>query len=285
MKESIVQLNHIVAAVDRSEEGRSALEAAFRLAVRSHGEITALRVEPPASVTHQAEYVLDPLGPNTSLKRADSQALVYRKAIRYGLPGVEIGRFAEEAGAGLVVLGRKQRSTTQRLLLGDTADETVRRSQLPCLSVRAGSSQEFTTVLAALDGSPRGMAVLLAALDLSRCTQSSLRVLTVEPHPGEPGGAGLPSTRSCRLAQAVDQIRLDHDSGATWDRSGASSDSALVIRHGQVVEEILAEVTACSADVLVIGYHRGGPAGVIEAGSVARRVLHQAECAVMTVPL
>jgi len=42
---------------------------------------------------------------------------------------------------------------------------------------------------------------------------------------------------------------------------------------------------ACSADVLVIGYHRGGPAGVIEAGSIARRVLHQAECSVLTVPL
>jgi nucleotide-binding universal stress UspA family protein len=62
-------------------------------------------------------------------------------------------------------------------------------------------------------------------------------------------------------------------------------DSPLVIRHGQIVEEILAEVTACSADVLVIGYHRGGPAGVIEAGSIARRVLHQAECSVLTVPL
>jgi nucleotide-binding universal stress UspA family protein len=283
---NIVQLNHIVAAVDRSEEGRSALEAAFRLAVRSRGEITALRVEPPASVTHQADYALDPLGSNTSSKRADSQTPVYRKAIRYGLPGVEIGRFAEESGAGLVVLGRKQRSTTQRLLLGDTADETVRRSQVPCLSVRAGTSQEFTTVLAALDGSPRGMAVLLAALDLSRCTQSFLRVLTVEPHvAGEPGGAGLPTTRSCRLAQALDQIYLDQDSGATWSRSGASGDSALVIRHGQIVDEILAEAVACGASVLVIGYRRGGPAGVIEGSSVARRVLHQAECAVMTVPL
>ena len=40
-----MQLNHIVAAVDRSEEGRSALEAALRLATHSGGQITALRVE------------------------------------------------------------------------------------------------------------------------------------------------------------------------------------------------------------------------------------------------
>jgi nucleotide-binding universal stress UspA family protein len=59
----------------------------------------------------------------------------------------------------------------------------------------------------------------------------------------------------------------------------------LVIRHGQIVDEILAEAVSCGASVLVIGYRRGGPAGVIEGSSVARRVLHQAECAVMTVPL
>ncbi|HEU5153150.1 MAG TPA: universal stress protein, partial [Gemmatimonadales bacterium] len=162
-----MQLNHIVAAVDRSEEGRSALGAALTLAEHSTGRVTALRVEPPISGSRPVEDLVDPLGSNPS-PRTVSQRSTYEKAFRYGLPGVEIGRFAEEAGAGLVVLGRKQRSTTQRLLLGDTADEAVRRSQLPCLSVRAGTNQEFTTVLAALDGSARGMAVLLAALDLSR---------------------------------------------------------------------------------------------------------------------
>ncbi|HSE67291.1 MAG TPA: universal stress protein [Gemmatimonadales bacterium] len=269
-----MQLNHIVAAVDRSEEGRSALGAALTLAGHATGRVTALRVEPPISGTRLGEDVFDPPGPDTPPK-TNSRGSAYEWAVRYGLPGVEIGRFAEEKGAGLVVLGRKHRSTTQRLLLGDTADETVRRSQLPCLSVRAGTNQAFTTVLAALDGSARGMAVLLAALDLSRCTGGALRVLTVESLlAGEVASSGVPTTRSCRLAQAVAEMCLERD-----------GDAPLVIRHGQVVDEILAEAASCEASVLVIGYRRGGPAGVIEAGSVARRVLHQAECAVMTVPL
>jgi nucleotide-binding universal stress UspA family protein len=129
------------------------------------------------------------------------------------------------------------------------------------------------------------MAVLLAALDLSRCTKGSLRVLTVEPSVAGEGCAGIPTTRSCRLAQAVDQIRLGQESDATWDQRGSSPGSTLVIRHGQVVEEILAEAALFGAGVLVLGYRRGGPAGVIEGSSVARRLLHQAECAVMTVPL
>jgi nucleotide-binding universal stress UspA family protein len=282
VEDNFVQLDHIVAAVDQSEEGRSALQAALKLGRHSGGKVTALTIEPPV---FGASERTDSVGLGLRPAKGGESA-GYSSAVRSGLPGVEIGRFAEEAGAGLVILGRKRRSTTQRLFLGDTADEAVRRSQLPCLSVRDGSDHEFTSVLAALDGSARGMVVLLAALDLSRCTGSRLRVLTVEPsRGGEVGSKLLPSTRSARLAQSVDRIRLDDDGGASWDPAGSIGDSPLVIRHGQVVEEILAEVTACGADVLVIGYHRGGPAGVIEAGSIARRVLHQAECAVLTVPL
>jgi nucleotide-binding universal stress UspA family protein len=48
---------------------------------------------------------------------------------------------------------------------------------------------------------------------------------------------------------------------------------------------VLAEVRESGADLLVIGYHRGGPPGVLEAGSTARRLAHEAPCAVLTIPL
>ena len=57
------------------------------------------------------------------------------------------------------------------------------------------------------------------------------------------------------------------------------------LRRGEPAEQILATVEEQRPDVLVIGSHRGGPAGVIEAGSTARRVAHTAPCAVLTVPL
>jgi nucleotide-binding universal stress UspA family protein len=57
------------------------------------------------------------------------------------------------------------------------------------------------------------------------------------------------------------------------------------VRRGEIVEQILATVHATGADVLVIGYHRGGLPGIIEAGSTARRVVHTAPCAVLTIPL
>ena len=54
---------------------------------------------------------------------------------------------------------------------------------------------------------------------------------------------------------------------------------------GFCVTQILAAVSERRPDVLVIGCHRGGPPGIIDAGSVSRRLAHTAPCAVLTVPL
>jgi hypothetical protein len=83
-----------------------------------------------------------------------------------GVAGIEIARFADEASADLLVLGRKQRSTAARLLVGDTADAVARRSRVPCLFVPAVLGVP-TTVLVALDGSARGLAVLSATRSIA----------------------------------------------------------------------------------------------------------------------
>jgi nucleotide-binding universal stress UspA family protein len=57
------------------------------------------------------------------------------------------------------------------------------------------------------------------------------------------------------------------------------------VRRGEPAAQILAAALEIETDVIVIGYRRGGPPAVIEAGSVARYVLHHAPCAVLTVPL
>ena len=59
----------------------------------------------------------------------------------------------------------------------------------------------------------------------------------------------------------------------------------VAVRHGEPAEQIVAAAGELESDVLVVGCHLGGPAGVIEAGSTARQVIHRAPCAVLTVPL
>ncbi len=190
--------------------------------------------------------------------------------ITRGIPGVEICRFAEDSRADLLILGRKRRTPMTRMLLGDTADAVARRSRVPCLFVPPGA-RPILRVLVALDGTERGGKVLASAAGSPTDIRATLQAVTVESvAAGEPDALAreLPRERSQQLRQ---EVRL--------------AGSELDIRRGPIVPEILAEADDAEADALVIGYHRGGPAGVIDAGSIARRLAHGARCAVLTIPL
>jgi nucleotide-binding universal stress UspA family protein len=276
-------LKHIVVAADETDASRCAITTALRWAARADGRGTIVTVgEPralPAHATAGGPAARDPDRPPAleSIQRWLLSELVQEPTWRapehvaaIGVPGIEIARFAEEASADLLVLGRKQRSAAARLLVGDTADAAARRSRVPCLFVPAPLGLP-TTVLVALDGTARGLAVLRATQGMAQALDAGLELITVEParadEPLELAGA-LPDARSANLRR---MLNGDGD--------------ALRVRRGDVVAEILREVTATEAQVLAVGYHRGGPAGVLDVGSVARRLIHSAPRAVLTIPL
>lgn len=283
-----MRVRHILAAADESEEGRAAIVAAAALGGGTGARVSVLTVIPPAE---------DDLGVGRAL---DGLRGIVRSAILHvphppkvdsvvgvGLPGIEIGRFAETARADLVVIGRKRRSPRQRMLIGDTADSVARRSPIPCLFVNA-EAHPFKRVLVALDGSERGMGVLVPAMDFTRSTGARLRAVSVEPaYENESGVPRLLTARSAKLMEMVNGRRAGVDLGSgRWEEShGPGGEGPVVIRRGRIIDEIIREIGGYEADVLVIGYHRGGPAGAIESGSVARRLVHEAPCAVLTVPL
>ncbi len=283
MTEQTMNIRRIVAATDESEAGRQAVRAAIELAGRTGAQVTVMRAVPATGAVlagYPSVGSADETGAPSfgELRRwveadlpsfADGPAISF--AVTYGLPGVEIGRFAERERADLVVIGRKPRSLLTRLVVGDTADAVARRSLLPCLFV-PGTGALPREVLAAIDGSDRGMVVLAEAEDFARQTGAELRVVTVEPsRPNEPAhlAATLPTARSVQLGA---QVRT-------------APGRELEVRRGDPVKEILAAVAERRADILAIGCHRGGPPGIIDAGSTARRLAHTAPCAILTVPL
>ena len=275
-----MNLRHIVVATDESDAGRQAVRAGLDLAGRAGAKVTVMRVVSlPATPLIGAmaggveNAELDAAG--TALERlqrwlsADvlsaGDDLPVALGIAFGVPGIEICRFAEQRDADLLVLGRKQRSPLARLLLGDTADAVVRRSRVPCLFVQPGS-RPVHEILVALDGSERGMRVLAGARALADSVGARARVVTVEEEePSEALAPAPPRARSLELERKVE--------------------GSVGIRRGPIVKEILAEVVERAPDVLAIGYHLGGPPGIIEGGSIARQLIHTAPVSVLAIPL
>jgi nucleotide-binding universal stress UspA family protein len=289
-----MNLHHILAAADESEAGHQAVRSAIDLAASARADVTVMRAVPVGAmaVAAGAANVSDFAG--VGIERPSIQDLhqwirtalhAQREpphvevGIAAGVPAIEICRLAERRHADVLVLGRKQRSQLGRLLLGDTADAVARRSTVPCLFVPPKSGP-FRQVLVALDGSERGMLVLRTALGFALGTGAGLRMMTVE--------AGPPDERDeLAFTLLADRtIRLESELQALLAQKPVPGVVPTVqVRRGEIVEQILATVHATGADVLVIGYHRGGLPGIIEAGSTARRLLHTAPCAVLTIPV
>jgi nucleotide-binding universal stress UspA family protein len=274
-----MQLKHVVAAVDDSAEGRAALGAACVLASRAGARITVLTVA--------GERALDEAATVRTHRELEERARVavaslpspppIEVAVGFGLPGVEISRFAETHRGDLIVVGRKWRSERQRLLLGDTADAVARRAGVPVLFVH-GEGSLLPRVLVALDGT--------GGIGFARATGARLRVVSVESsYDNEQGLRPVLTAKSEQLVEMVQGLRKGTDlAPGQWDEADGSR-SAMVVQRGPVVEAILAEARRSECDVLVVGCHRGGPAGVIDAGSVGRRLLHEAPITVLTLPL
>jgi nucleotide-binding universal stress UspA family protein len=275
-----MELRHVVAATDQSEAGQHAVMVAARLAEQVDARLTVLSVRPvlsgggvtPGSESEHQSLLRDLSRSLDAELRRQTPRISPAYTVLSGVPGIEIPRYAEEHAGDLLVLGRKHRTQRQRMFLGDTADAVARRSQVPCLFVGL-ESDKLAPMLVCLDATERSTAVYQAAADFSRSTGAALRAVTVEPvwlNEPEELAARLPASRTLRLNR-------------TLDRGLVATD--LRIRRGNVLAELLAEASETGARLMAFGYHRGGPPGILEGGSVARGLLHTALCAVLTVPL
>lgn len=285
----------LLIATDESPGGRHAVRVARSLAATAGGRLTVLKVlalrgkgeRVPAGRLHSTRIPEAADSPELAHFQTwlgndgrDGLAEPAEVAVAFGIPGIEITRLAGQRSADLVILGRRPRTREHRLLLGETADALVRRSDVPTLFVPPEISS-LARVLVALDGGDRSIRVLEAAMAFSRLAHSaSVEVVTVEPEREDEAGAGAmaaPLTgRSLRLDAVLSQYVADHPDTAPIPLS---------VRRGHAIEEVLAEVDAARPDVLVIGYRRGGPPKVVGPKDIARNLLYAAPSAVLTIPL
>lgn len=132
----------ILCATDFSERSRDALSRARELA-RAHDATLHVvhAIEPAPTVAHFGGGALrdNPAARQPSLEK-DLDAMLESLPeatghVRIGRASDAIVEAAEELGADLVVMGTHGRSGLKRLVLGSTAEQTLRRAHVPVLAV------------------------------------------------------------------------------------------------------------------------------------------------------
>jgi nucleotide-binding universal stress UspA family protein len=122
---------------------------AFRLAcslARDHGaELIILNVRPPEIVFTDTPYVLPP-DPQQLWETWHEELLqlqppdpniALEHLLKEGDPATEILRTAQAKDCGLIVMGTHGRTGVRRLLLGSVAEQVLRKSTCPVLTVKA----------------------------------------------------------------------------------------------------------------------------------------------------
>lgn len=181
--------------------------------------------------------------------------------IRVGHPAHEIINEAEEREYDLIVLGdRQHHALTTRFLLGATAERVIEHAPCPVV-VAKGKISPIRKILicsgARTDDSLVDRAVMQLEPALALADEVTvLHVMSQVSADPEKSGHALQASAEELIAEETREGKMLTQDEA--ELRGAGIQPTLKVRHGLVVEEILAEARAGDYDLIVVGAHQGG---------------------------
>jgi nucleotide-binding universal stress UspA family protein len=233
------------------------LTFAAHLAKLAEAQLTVLTVIKKPDEQQKADDILtharEVLAPLISLQRVQMKS-------RVGHPAESIVSEAEEHHYDLVVVGEKQHhGLLTRFVLGSTAQRVIEHAPCPVVLVK-GRVGPIETLLICDSGIPGRTIVdsIMEQLPKLLAAAQQITVLHVMSQMG--AGPGIDG-RQLR-AGAVELIQQDSPEGQVLhhDLQVLGLEGFVgtpKVRHGLVVEEILAEAKEGGYDLVVIGAHRG----------------------------
>jgi nucleotide-binding universal stress UspA family protein len=143
----MLTIRHILAPIDFTENSSRALAYAIELAEKFDAKLTILHayqlpvygfpdgayIAPPEMATDIANAAQKAL--NTAASTYRDRPVTIATLLRQGVPWEEITAAASELGADLIVIGTHGRHGLARALLGSVAENVIRTSPLPVLTL------------------------------------------------------------------------------------------------------------------------------------------------------
>lgn len=266
------QIPRILVATRDATRSDLALRLAVNLCAQVEGHLTVLsvcreegeRAAAEATLEKASELVASSLPPDR-----------FRSLVRVGHSAEEILDELESGGYAIAVLGdREHRRRLSRLVLGSTAERVIEHS--PCaVAVAKGTVGEARTLLLCDSGVAEAPLVDVLADQLPRLLRSASSVTVL--HVMSQMSAG-PTANAADLDEEEDSLLagqrpegevLAHDV-ERLAREGVTP--SVVVRHGLVVDEVVAEAARIGADLVVIGANRGNGWRRVLLGDLTREI-------------
>lgn len=294
----MLQLDHIVLARDFSPVSDQALRYAIGLAQHTGATLHLLY----ADVLHEDPFnaVTPGTGPSRDAQirerlqvDADDTPLAERFAdvmfeteVRRDVAAAPaILGYASDQDADLIIMGTHGRRGVRRLLMGSVAEEVVRRSGCPVLTVcgdkQPAPDRDVNRILVPLGLSDHSDALFAHARAIGATYGAHLELLHVIERSNLPQAYGLED-------QAPDDEVVErrvHEAMTRYADAAreAGVDATVSVRRGHPVEIILDLLNDEPADLVTIATH--GRTGIkrLLIGSVAEKVVRMAPCPVFTV--
>jgi nucleotide-binding universal stress UspA family protein len=221
----------------------------------------------------------------TSPAAADVGAVV---AVRRALdPGSAILAYVEEQGIDLVVMGTHGRSGAARLLLGGRAEEVVRHSSCPVLTLRMDevcATREVPPhrILVPFDFSGASRVALQEAAELARRCGARVRLLHVlDAAPLGPDGETAAQAVADERARRLRQLRLRLQDILDYLAPGIPGE--VEVRVGRPADQILIAAQEPEVDLAVMATRGTDGLKRLLFGSTAEQVLRLAGAPVLVV--
>ena len=240
----------ILMCTDGSRHAAEALRFGALIATKARGPITLLGVVERPEEERKVERMLQ----RTSNALCEDVPDIETR-IRHGHAAEEILKETEETEYDLVIAGSRGRRGITRFLLGSTAARLARYLQTSLLIVK-GSRENVRRILVCTAGAKCGEKDTETAGRIAGLTGASVTILHVMSQLPLTPGAEISdlenSTEDLLVSDAPEGVHLRKDLEILEDLRVRGQAK---VRHGLVVEEILAEAREQDCDLLVIGAH------------------------------
>jgi len=286
-----VQFKNILFATDFSPAAATALPYAATLARVYGSKIWAFHLAPPT-----VNPMTDPSSWAVLEKAAKARREEERKILLNSFNGLEPEVLIEEGdlwsvlsaaikahNIDLIVMGTHGRTGVGKVLMGSVAEEILRQSPCPVLTVNPHSSveakhaAEITRILFATTLRPESLAAAPYAISLAQEFQTYLTLLHVIEDPKTGDLVRWPELQASSMRLLQNAVPPEAQRRFLPD---------YVVERGDPAEKILALARTHGVNLIVLGVHEavGVPGAATHLSvSVAHKVVSHAQCPVLTV--